>query len=39
MKSSQRPTEFEQNNHDVTSVPGFVSKKNSSRGVNEAWTF
>ena len=32
MKSSQRPTEFEQNNYDVTSVPGYVIKKNSIRG-------
>ena len=32
MKSSQRPTEFEQNNYDVTSIPGYVIKKNSSRG-------
>ena len=32
MKSSQRPTEFEQNNYDVTSIPGYVVKKNSSRG-------
>ena len=33
MKSSRRPTEFEQNNYDVTSIPGCVIKKNSSRGV------
>ena len=32
MKSSQGPTEFEQNNRDVTSIPGFLIKKNSSRG-------
>ena len=32
LKSSQRPTEFEQNNCDVTSIPGYVVKKNSSRG-------
>ena len=32
MKSSKKPTEFEQNNYDVTSIPGFVIKKNSSRG-------
>ena len=32
MKSSQRPPEFEQNNYDVTSTPGYVFKKNSSRG-------
>ena len=31
-KSSQRPTEFAQNNRDVTSIPGNVIKKNSSRG-------
>ena len=30
--SSQSPTEFEQHNHDVTSIPGYVIKKNSSRG-------
>ena len=33
MKSSQSPTEFDQNNRDVTSIPGYVIKKNSSRGV------
>ena len=32
MKSSQSPTGFEQNNHDVTSIPGYVIEKNSSRG-------
>ena len=32
MKSSQRPTEFKQNNCDVTSISVFVIKKNSSRG-------
>ena len=32
MKSTQRPTEFEQNNRDVSSIPGYVIKKNSSRG-------
>ena len=32
MKSSQRPTEFEQNNNDVASIPGYVIKKKSSRG-------
>ena len=32
MKSSQRPTEFEQDNCDVTSIPGYGIKKNSSRG-------
>ena len=31
MKSSHKPTEFEQNNYNVTSIPGFVIKKNSSR--------
>ena len=31
MTSSQRPTEFEQNNYDVTSIPGCVIKKNSRR--------
>ena len=32
MKSTQSPTEFDQNNRDVTSIPGYVIKKNSSRG-------
>ena len=32
MKSSQSPTEFEQNNYDVTSIPGCVIKKNSIGG-------
>ena len=32
MKSSQSPTEFDQNNRDVTSILGYVIKKNSSRG-------
>ena len=32
VKSSQRPTEFNQNNYDVISIPGHVTKKNSSRG-------
>ena len=32
MKSSQSPKEFDQNNRDVTSIPGYVIKKNSSRG-------
>ena len=32
MKSSQGRTEFEQNNCDVTSIPGHVIEKNSSRG-------
>ena len=32
MTSSRSPTEFDQNNHDVTSIPGYVIKKNSSRG-------
>ena len=32
MKSSQRPTELEQNNYDDTSVPCYVIKKNSSCG-------
>ena len=30
--SSQRPKEFEKNNHDVSSIPGYVIRKNSSRG-------
>ena len=33
MQSTRSPPEFEQNNHDVTSIPGHVIKKNSSRGV------
>ena len=33
MKSSRSPTEFDQKNRDVTSIPGYVIKKNSSRGV------
>ena len=32
MKSSKSPTDFEQNNYDVTSIPGFVITKKSSRG-------
>ena len=32
LKSSQRPKEFEKNNYDVLSVPGYVIKKNNSRG-------
>ena len=32
MKSPQSPTELEQNNHDVTSIPGYFIKKNSSHG-------
>ena len=32
MKSSQSPTEFDQNNRDVTLIPGYVIEKNSSRG-------
>ena len=32
LKSSLSPTEFDQNNRDVTSIPGYVIKKNSSRG-------
>ena len=31
-KSSQRPKEFEKNNRDVSSIPCYVIKKNSSRG-------
>ena len=33
MKSTRSPTEFDQNNRDVTSIPGYVIKKNRSRGV------
>ena len=32
MKSSRSPEEFDQKNRDVTSIPGDVIKKNSSRG-------
>ena len=34
MKSSQSPTEFDQNNHDVTSFLGYVIWKNSGRGAH-----
>ena len=33
MKSTRSPTEFEQNNRDVTSISGYVIKKNRKRGV------
>ena len=33
MKSTRSPTEFDQNNRDVTSIPGYVIKKNRSREV------
>ena len=32
MKSLQSPTKFDQNNRDVTSIPGYLIQKNSSRG-------
>ena len=32
MKSTRSPTEFDKNNRDVTSILGYVIKKNSSRG-------
>ena len=32
MKSTRSPTEFDQDNRDVTSIPGYVIKKNRSRG-------
>ena len=32
VNSSRSPTEFEQKNYNVTSIPGYVIKKNSSRG-------
>ena len=32
-ESMRSPTEFDQSNRDVTSIPGHVVKKNSSRGV------
>ena len=35
MTSTRSPTEFDQNNLDVTSIPGYVIKKNSSRGVKQ----
>ena len=31
-KNSQRRNEFEKNNYDVSSIPGYVIQKNSSRG-------
>ena len=33
MKSTRSPTESDQNNRDVTSIPGHVIKKNRKRGV------
>ena len=33
MKSTQSPTEFDQNNRDLTSIPGYVIKKNRKREV------
>ena len=33
MKSTRSPTDFDQNNRDVTSIPGYVIKKNRKRGV------
>ena len=33
MKSTRSPTEFDQNNRDVTSILGYVIKKNRKRGV------
>ena len=33
MKSTRSPTGFDQNNRDVTSIPGYVIKKNRKRGV------
>ena len=32
MQSTRSPTEFDQNNRDVTSIPGYVIKENRSRG-------
>ena len=32
LKSTRSPEMFDQNNRDVTSIPGYVMKKNSSRG-------
>ena len=32
MKSARSPTEFDKKNRDVTSIPGYMIKKNSSRG-------
>ena len=32
MQSTRSPTEFDQNNRDITSIPGYVVKKNRSRG-------
>ena len=33
MESTRSPTEFDQSNRDVTSIPGYVIKKNRSPGV------
>ena len=33
MKSTRSPTEFDQDNRDVTSIPGYVIKQNRKRGV------
>ena len=33
MKSTRSPTEFDQNNCGVTSIPGYAIKKNRKRGV------
>ena len=38
MKSTRSPTEFDQNNHDVTSIPGHVIKK-KQQSWSEARTF
>ena len=32
MEFTRGPTEFDQNNRDVTPIPGYVIKKNRSRG-------
>ena len=34
MKSSQKPTDFEQNNDDVTSIPDYVFKKKKTEIVD-----
>ena len=37
-ESTRSPTEFDQNHRDVTSIPGYVIKKNSSRGAKHGAT-
>ena len=37
MKSLRSPTEFDQNNRDVTSIPGYAIEKNRKRGVQHGF--